>query len=248
MSAETAARTMGIILAGGQGTRLRQVVADRPKVLAPVLARPFIFFLLDQLAEAGLKTVVISTGYMAEMVEGAIGPEYRGMAVSFSQETTPLGTGGGLALAARQAVRLTAVDNPLVLAMNGDSYMDADFGQYLDWFHRRERRASLLLARVPDASRFGRVSLGPDEAVTSFVEKGQEAGPGLINAGAYLVPAALLAALPTDRMCSIEREFFPGLIGQGLYGLSHPGEFIDIGTPESYARAEAFLSGRCRAS
>ncbi len=234
------ARTTGIILAGGQGTRLRQVLSDRPKVLAPVLKRPFIFFLLDQLAAAGLKNVVVSTGYMAEMVEEAIGPEYRGMAVRFSRELFPLGTGGGLALAARLA------DTPLVLAMNGDSYMDANFGQYLDWFHQRERRASLLLARVEDASRFGRVSLGPDEAVESFVEKGQEAGPGLINAGVYLLSAADLAALPTDRPCSIEREFFPGLIGQGLYGLSHPGEFIDIGTPESYARAEAFLSGRGR--
>lgn len=232
------ATVTGVILAGGQGTRLRSVVSDRPKVLAPVLGRPFILFLLDQLAEAGLTKAVISTGYLASMVAEAIGPRYRGLAVSFCPEETPLGTGGGLALAARQA------RTPLILALNGDSYMDADFAQYLAWFGEKKPRASLLLAQAPDASRFGRVAVDADGCVTSFVEKGQDAGPGLINAGAYLLPTDLLAALPADRMLSIEREVFPTLIGQGLCGYEHPGEFIDIGTPESYARAEAFLSAR----
>jgi D-glycero-alpha-D-manno-heptose 1-phosphate guanylyltransferase len=230
----------GVILAGGQGTRLRQVVSDRPKVLAPVLGRPFILFLLDQLAEAGLRQVVVSTGYLAAMVEEAIGPTYRGMAVSFSREDAPLGTGGGLALAARR------VRTPHILALNGDSYMDAHFGPYLAWFGMNRPLAALLLARVPDASRFGRVELAPDGSVKSFVEKGGDSGPGLINAGAYLLPTDLLAVLPADRMLSVEREVFPTLIGQGLWGYAHPGEFIDIGTPESYARAEAFLSARGR--
>lgn len=228
----------GLILAGGQGTRLRTVVSDRPKVLAQVLGRPFILFLLDQLAEAGLRQAVISTGYMADMVERTVGARYRCMEIVFSREETPLGTGGAMGLAA------SLVRTPLVLAMNGDSYMDADFSEYLGWFGTREREASLLLARVPDASRFGQVALDREERVTSFVEKGAADGPGLINAGAYILRAGHLEAMPRDRMYSIEREFFPGLIGQGLYGYAHPGEFLDIGTPESYARAEAFLQHR----
>lgn len=224
-----------VILAGGKGTRLRSVVADRPKVLAQVCGKPFLEHLLDQLHAAGFRHVTISTGYMAEMVEETIGTSYRDMDIAYSREETPLGTGGGVRLAMQ---RFPA---PLTLVMNGDSVCNADLRDYVAWFQRHDAPASLLLTRVENTGRYGRVETDGESAVTSFVEKGDSQGPGYINAGLYLLrPEAFPADVETS--FSIEQDVFPRLVKNGLIGYSTEAEFIDIGTPESYARAEAFFS------
>src|SRR5690349_5423159 len=116
-----------IILAGGKGTRLREVVADRPKVLAPVAGRPFIAYLLDQLERADVRHVVLSTGYMAEQFADLIGYKHNGVTIEYAQEESPLGTGGAIKYAAEKA------DSPHILVMNGDSYFDADLVGYKAW-------------------------------------------------------------------------------------------------------------------
>lgn len=225
------------ILAGGFGTRLRQVVSDRPKVLAQVLGRPFVFHILDRLARAGLKRAVFCTGYMAEMLERVVGPSYRGMELFYSAEEAPLGTAG--------ALRLAQERHPaqLVLALNGDSILDAELGPYLEWFNARDFQASLLLARVEDKSRYGSVTLSDDGHVLGFAEKGQ-GGPGLINAGIYLLRSEALAHLEPGKPASIEVDVFPELAAGGsLGGFSAEGRFLDIGLPETYAQAGRFLAG-----
>ncbi|MBE9531412.1 MAG: nucleotidyltransferase family protein [Proteobacteria bacterium] len=236
---ESYANITAVILAGGKGTRLRSAVSDRPKVMAHVLGRPFISYLLDQLSKAGLARVVLSTGYKAEMVSEELGESYGKMTLSYSVEDTPLGTGGGLRCA------LDLLESDFILVLNGDSFSAFDLGEFLKWFSLDGRDAAIALAKVPDVSRYGGVELNNDGAITSFVEKGAETtGAGLINAGVYLLKRSLIAEIKDGVPFSLERELFPSLINDGerLWGFPFEGEFIDIGTPESYANAESFFS------
>jgi D-glycero-alpha-D-manno-heptose 1-phosphate guanylyltransferase len=220
------------ILGGGQGTRLRSVVSDRQKIVASVAGRPFVMRLLDQLADAGLRRVVICTGYKSEQVTELAGRDYRGMSLQYSPEQTPLGTAGAL----RHALPLFESDP--VLALNGDSFCETDLAAF--WREHRERSApgTMVIREVNDTRQSGRVSFNAAGAVLRFVEKDSSAGPGWINAGIYLLGRALLESIPADRPVSLERETFPAWIGRGLGVFPTAGKFLDIGTPESYAAAQ----------
>ena len=223
------------ILAGGLGTRLRSVVSDAPKVMATVRERPFIYHLLDQLADSGVRNVVLGTGYMAEHVEEVLGESYRGMRLRFSREQEPLGTGGALRLA------LPKLDGDPVLVLNGDSFCGAD----LEAMHRSHLAAAapgtMLLVHVDDARRFGGVRTDADDRIVRFDEKDPEAGAAWINAGIYLLSRELVAGIPTGRAVSLERECFPAWLAGGLHGHRTDAPLIDIGTPESYAAADSFF-------
>jgi len=231
------ANVSAMILAGGLGTRLKSVVADRPKVLAPVAGRPFLAWLLDQLAVAGLRHAVICAGYLADQLERAFGHAHGALALSWSREARLLGTGGALRLAAPLVRSSTA------LVLNGDSYCAADLGAFHAWHRARGGVGSLLLVQVADTSRYGRVEIDRQGRVTSFVEKGAAGGPGLINAGVYLLETLLLEEIDEGRAVSLERDLLPAWIPRGLVGHACQAPFLDIGTPESYAQAEAFMHG-----
>ncbi len=224
-----------IILAGGKGTRLQSVVSDRPKVLAEINGKPFLAYLLAQVVRHGFTQVIISTGYMAEQVEAALGHEFQGLRLAYSREDSPLGTGGGVRLAMQRKPA------PLYMVLNGDSYCNSNLTQYVAWFRQRKHMASLLLARVDNTERYGRVETDSLGNVTSFVEKGCACSPGDINAGQYLLTPQSLHD-PLGPAFSIEQEVFPLLLHKGLLGYSTKAEFIDIGTPESYASAASFFS------
>ncbi|MFC1633242.1 nucleotidyltransferase family protein [Planctomycetota bacterium] len=226
-----------VILAGGFGTRLQSVVSDKPKVLAEVSGRPFLTYLLDQIASAGIRQVVICVGYMAEKIRDCLGETYGPLSISYSYEDEPLGTGGALRLA------LPHVSSDTVLVMNGDSYIDVHLSAYASWFFPKNGRAALLLTRVPDAARYGRVILNENEGIVAFKEKQEDSGTGWINAGVYLIKRSLIASIPMGMPYSLEREFFPSLAGKDLFGCRTEGRFIDIGTPESYAETKTFFCG-----
>lgn len=224
------------ILAGGLGTRLRAAVADRQKVVASVAGRPFLMRLLDQLADAGLRRMVICTGYKAEQVAEMAGKEYRGMRLRCSPEREPLGTAGAL----RNALPLLESDQVLVL--NGDSFCETDLAAFWRAHHERNAAGSIVVREIADTRQSGRVSFDVNGAVTSFVEKGASTGPGWINAGIYLLGRALLEGIPAERSVSLEREVFPVWIGRGLHAFPTAGKFLDIGTPESYAAAQEMFT------
>jgi NDP-sugar pyrophosphorylase family protein len=226
----------GVILAGGEGTRLRAVVSDRPKVLAPVHGRPFLFYLVDQLAQAGVREVVLCTGYQAEMIEAELGERYKSLSLRYSREDEPLGTGGALRLA------LPHCSSDPILAMNGDSFMDADLAAFWSWFSEKGLDAALLLTEVGDTRRYGRVKVGEDGLILGFEEKNAASGPGWINAGIYILKKSVLSFIALGRPYSLEQDLFPRLAGKNLYGYPAAGRFIDIGTPESYRAAEKFFS------
>jgi len=230
------ANMTAVILAGGPGTRLREVVSDRPKVLAEVNGRPFLSYLLDRLVDVGIGQVVLCTGYMADQVRDTFEDSYRGMTLLYSREITPLGTGGALRLA------LPLIDSDQVLIMNGDSFCDADLELFASQHHLAAALASMVLVQVEDVTRYGVVIIDGSDTVVSFREKGSQSGKGMINAGIYLLARHVIESIPSGRPFSLERELFPGLISAGLSGFLHPSRFIDIGIPSDYHSAASFLN------
>jgi NDP-sugar pyrophosphorylase family protein len=224
-----------IILAGGVGSRLRSVVNDRPKCLATINGHPFLFYLLDQLALAGINDVILSTGHMAGQVEAAFGLKQGAMTIRYSRETSPLGTGG----AVKHALGLCRYEHLLVI--NGDSFLDFDWSDFFAWFDPATMRLGMVLAWIKDCRRYGQVSITPDGQVLRFREKSETAPSGWINAGIYLINKKVLVDFATPEAFSLERDFFPAQIGHGFHARGYLGRFIDIGTPESYAAAEKFF-------
>jgi len=224
-----------VVLAGGKGTRLQAVVRDRPKPLAPVAGRPFVAYLLDQLADAEIRRAVLSTGYLAEQFEEAIGRKYREMEIVYAQEHEPLGTGGAIRFAGKLA------DADQLLVMNGDSYCATNLSAYIDWHRAGNHDVSLLLVQVADASRYGTVDIARDGSVNAFLEKRPEPAAGFINAGVYLLRREMLDELPAGAS-SIERDAFPAWLARfTVKGWITDAEFIDIGIPTDYERSHEFM-------
>jgi NDP-sugar pyrophosphorylase family protein len=224
-----------IILAGGRGTRLSSVVSDRPKVLADVRGRPLLAYLLDSLEKKGFHRVILSIGYMAEMIIQTIDHRHGSLQIDYSVETEPLGTGGGLKLASIQA------KSENVLVLNGDSFCGFDAPDLFAFHSAQHANGTIAVIDVADAGRYGRVLLAPDGQILQFLEK-TAGGAGSINAGIYLLKTSLLASLPAGIPLSIERDLFPSLIGQSFYGFPVSGPFLDIGLPETYAQAADFFA------
>lgn len=220
-----------VILAGGLGTRLRSVVPDKPKVLADVGGRPFIEYLLDQLAQEGVQSVVLCTGYMGDQLQHRFGTAYKTMALCYSREPHPLGTGGALRLA------LPMLESDTVLVLNGDSYCGARLNELMIWHAERQSQATILLTETDDTRRYGRVQIDEEGRILQFLEKTDTQGPGWVNAGIYLMKRQMIQSIETERAVSIEREVFPDWIGKGLHGFRCDGRLWDIGVPDAYAEA-----------
>lgn len=225
-----------IILVGGAGSRLRSVVRDVPKPMALVKGRPFLDLLLEQLGGfPAVRRVILAAGYKAEMVRS----HYQGAKrfhfdIDLSIENEPLGTGGAII----KALRMTA--RPYVLVMNGDSYVEFDL-QFLARRHiENAASVTMVVVEVADTSRFGSVSIDVDtHKVTGFREKAPAAGPGWVNAGCYLMSRETFSGL-TKEVASFERDILPRYL-DSTYSVVSTGKFVDIGIPETYAKAEEFL-------
>ena len=226
------------VLCGGFGTRLRPVLADRPKSMALISGTPFLQLLIERLRCQGVGDVILGTGYMAQKIEGYFGCGNKfGSRIRYSRENEPLGTGGALKLAE------PLISDP-VLVLNGDSYVEWSLNPILELFRGKDADLVLVLHAVADVTRYGGVTLNKDGRVTEFIEKGTRAGPGLINAGVYLLRKQIVCDLPTGTAISLEREVFPRLLDRGVYGLVCTGLFIDIGIPDDFKRAQTLLASQ----
>jgi NDP-sugar pyrophosphorylase family protein len=230
------------VLCGGAGTRLRPVLADQPKSMAPISGTPFLQLLLDRLRCQGVDDVILGTGCMAEKIENYFGGGSKfGIRLRYSREHEPLGTGGALKLAE------SLIGDP-VLVLNGDSYVEWELVLMLELFTAKNAAAVVVLQAVADVARYGSVALDQEGRVTQFIEKGVRGGPGLINAGVYLVRKQIVRDLPAGTAISLEREVFPRLLDRGVYGLVCTGLFIDIGIPDDFKRAQTLLASRVSAA
>ncbi len=224
-----------IVLAGGKGTRLRSVVSDVPKPLAPVAGRPFIAWLLDRLAAQGIRHTILATGYLAEKVETAVGQRWNGMDITYSCEQTPLGTGGAIRLACGH---LRAASCHVV---NGDTYLEYSLSSLESAVSEMSTSIGVVLAPVEDVSRYGSVIVSKQRAV-GFSEKRQQ-GRGLINGGCYLLTESAIAALPETANFSFEQEVLvPAARKSDIAVMDNATRFIDIGVPEDYARAQLMFA------
>jgi D-glycero-alpha-D-manno-heptose 1-phosphate guanylyltransferase len=224
-----------LILAGGFGSRLRPIISDRPKVLADINGRFIITYLFDQIIRSGGKDIILCTGFESHQVEIALGNKYQSLNLSYSKESKSLGTAGAL----RNANGLVTSDTVVVL--NGDSYCDVAITDVWQWHHSKGALCTIVVVHMHDISRYGHVKYDHHNIVTAFEEKGVSLGEGWINAGIYIIDQQLITNIPDDAFISIEKDIFPSIIGDGLYAYPAQGSFIDIGTPESYAKAADFF-------
>jgi NDP-sugar pyrophosphorylase family protein len=234
-----------VILAGGLGTRLRAVVADRPKPMADAGGKPFLEHHVERLREQGFGEVVLCVGYLAGQIRDHFGDGRRwGVRIDYATENEPLGTAGALA----NAAGLLEGSGPFFL-INGDSWVDLDFRD-LSRRHREHRErdprtaGTIVTVPVEDAAAYGTLELAPDGRVLSFREKGF-AGPGRVNGGVYVLEPKVLGLIPRGGAVSIEKETFPLLLNrqERLYGYPAAGFFVDIGTPEGYRLFQRRLAG-----
>ena len=220
-----------LILAGGEGTRLRPLTSTIPKPVVPLVDRPFIAYMIGWLRRHGVDDVIIACGFMAAGVRAVLGDGSElGVRLRYVEEPRPLGTGGAL----KYAEELL---DERFLMLNGDVLTDIDLSAQLEQHERTGARATLALVPVEDPSAYGLVRLAEDRAVTEFLEKPEasELDTNLINAGAYVLGRDVLDVMPSaGTNVSIERDVFPQLVGRGLFGYPTSGYWLDIGTPERY--------------
>ncbi len=225
-----------IILAGGFGTRLSNISRDIPKPMAPVKGRPFIEYLLDHLFDNNIKHVILSTGYLSHKIEEHFGTSYRDMTISYHIEKEPLGTGGAIF----GAMSMATADNVAVL--NGDTLFRVELGQMEELHLSRRSDITIALRHTDDASRFGSVTLDDRLRIRLFAEKESGNTAALVNGGFYIFRRRLTDELDLPERFSAEEELFkPGTRLLDMFGFISEGYFIDIGTPEDYARAEREL-------
>jgi NDP-sugar pyrophosphorylase family protein len=225
--------TPAFLLVGGLGTRLQSVLPSTPKPLARVGNMPFLELLVLQLRSQGIRRIVMCTGHLASQIEEEFGDGHKwDVAINYSQELQPLGTAGAVKLAEGYLKRASDF-----LVMNGDSFLEVDLRQFIQFHREHGGLVSLAVRKVPDAARYGTVHMDANHRVVGFSEKTGAAVPGVINGGVYMFNRAVLDQLPQGP-ASFEKNVFPQVLEQGVYAQEQHGMFIDIGTPEDYARAQ----------
>jgi NDP-sugar pyrophosphorylase family protein len=222
-----------VVLVGGEGTRMRPLTETTPKPLIPVVDRPGLDHVLDHLARHGVHEVVLSSPYLERTFHPFIAARHGDPALTWITEDEPLGTGGAIVNA------LPALGDAPFFALNGDILTDLDLTAMLAFHRERDARVTIALHHVEDARAFGLVPTGADGRVEEFREKPEDAIPGDVNAGTYVLDPAVLRDWTADRSISIEREIFPAVIGasHAVYGFPGNCYWMDLGTPEKYLQA-----------
>ena len=231
-----------LVLAGGEGTRLRPLTLDVPKPVMPLAGRPFLTFMLGWLGRHGVDDVILSCGFLSEDVERVLGDEWEGMRLRYVHEDEALGTGGPLRLALDEGLLADRL-----FMLNGDVLTDFDLTAQLAQHERTGAQGTLALAAVEDTSSYGVVPTAADGRVEAFLEKQEGPAPtNRINAGCYVLERQVAERIEPGRAVSMEREVFPELAAEGvLYGYLASGYWIDIGTPERYLESTYdLLAGR----
>lgn len=222
-----------ILLAGGLGTRLRSVLQDTPKCMAPVKGLPFLEYVMDYLLKWDVQRFILAVGYKGDQIVNYFGENYKNTPVVYSIEDSPLGTGGGILQA------LTFCRSSIVLVLNGDTIFTIDIRQLIDQHHKSNAGMSIALRKVDDISRYGEVIIDPNNKVIAFAEKHNQQRAGLINGGVYLIDPVVYKSVAPSAVFSLENDLFPLLIqDQLLFGFPSDGYFLDIGIPSDYLKAQ----------
>lgn len=226
-----------IVLAGGLGTRLRSVVSDLPKAMAPIAGQPFLAYLLQFLESQGIARVVLAVGYRNESIRGSFGARYQGLELVYSVEEEPLGTGGALLRA------LPHIDGAYSFVLNGDTFLRLNYQAMAAKLERQpDTQLVVALRQVADASRYGAAVVARGR-IEGFTARGTR-GPGLINAGCYLVSRDIFERYPMPSKFSWEADFLEARAREILpMAFECDVPFIDIGIPEALQEAQTLIPG-----
>lgn len=225
-----------LILAGGLGTRLKSVTGDAPKCMTPVLKKPFLEWLIQQLKNLGIQDLVIATGYQGKVIQNHFGDGSEfGVKVKYAHEEKLLGTAGAIKNS------LSHISSDPFLVLNGDSYIDFSLKTFLEFHRQKNAQISIWLSPAPPENRFGSVTIDQDGQVLKFAEKDPKSQSQWVNSGVYLISKKIISDLPQNQVISLEKEVFPRYQKHGLFAYPGKQSFIDIGTPESYSRASSFF-------
>lgn len=227
-----------IILAGGLGTRLRGEISDLPKAMAPVNGRPFLEYLLNYINHAGFKRVILSTGFMSDVIEKHFRHQYKSLELVYSIEKEPLGTGGGIKMAVQK------VRSPYFIVLNGDTFFPIDIQGFFQKHIEQLVNLTIALKEVEDASRYGLVDCDEVGKITAFKEKSSLIHSGLINGGIYIIKKKYFNKFSFPDKFSFEKDFLQANVNSGdFYCQVFPDYFLDIGIPDDYKRAQIELNG-----
>jgi len=217
-----------IILAGGMGTRLKNVVNNVPKPMAPVQGKPFLAYVILALAAQGLREIILSVGYRKDTIQSHFGNGSKwGVSIVYSEEDTPLGTGGSV----REALKMADESHSLVL--NGDTFNQVDFREMEEHHLSGKRLATIGLIDSDDTDRYGFVKMDEASDILEFCEK-SDRHSGYINRGIYIMDRTVLDHMPASGSFSLENDLFPELVPHGMRGFISRGFFVDIGIPSTY--------------
>ena len=225
-----------VILCGGLGSRLRAVVADRPKPMAEIDDRPFLDILIDSFCEFGFKRFVLCAGYMSQVIRDYYSSRPGPREFVISTEHKPLGTAGAIKNAAKH------IRSDTFLVANGDSFCPTDLAALYDFHAARGALMSMVVLETQNTGDCGLVSLDASQKITGFEEKSQQSQSRHINAGIYLFQKEVLSLIPDNANFSLENDLFPKLIKQDCYAYVTQGNLLDIGTPERFATAIKHLA------
>jgi D-glycero-alpha-D-manno-heptose 1-phosphate guanylyltransferase len=228
-----------IILAGGFGTRLKDVIGDDiPKPMAPVNDKPFLEYLIAYLDKWGVSRVILATGYKHEVIEAHFGNSFLEMEIVYSVEEEPLGTGGAVKKA------MEYVNGQSVYVVNGDTYFDVNLWKIANFFQSKDADVCMTLRKMGETSRYGTVKIDLDNKISEFTEKGSHTGMGFINGGTYIIKTRSFLELDLPDKFSLEKDYFEKYYTQQrMYGARCFSFFLDIGIPEDYEEAKDAFEG-----
>jgi D-glycero-alpha-D-manno-heptose 1-phosphate guanylyltransferase len=224
-----------IILAGGLGTRLKEVIKDVPKPMAPVNGKPFLQYILDWLSSYPVKKIILSVGYKYEAIKDYFGDNYGNIPIEYAIENEPLGTGGGV----KKALKKTTEDN--VVIINGDTYFPININELLEFHIANRSSVTIALKRMGNFDRYGSISI-TGNVITKFEEK-RYCKSGLINGGIYMLNKEITNLIQNypDKF-SFEKDLLEKGLGTGfVQGIVFDESFIDIGIPEDYLKSQSIF-------
>lgn len=222
-----------VILAGGMGSRLKSIVNDRPKPMALINNKPFLYYLLSNLKKEGFKHIILAVGFKHKIISDFFGNSFKEMDITYAIEEKPLGTGGGIL----NALKYSREKQTFIL--NGDTYFPVPFDKMEKLAVEKESDLIIALRKLNDVSRFGTISIDSKNRVVNFIEKTNISESGLINGGIYLIKNASFSELPFPEKFSFEEDFIMADFQEKhFFGIPFNNYFLDIGVPESYKQAQ----------
>ena len=224
-----------IILCGGLGTRLREVVDDRPKPMVEIDGRPFLDVLVDYVARYGFTRFILCTGFKGDLIKRYYEKKRGRLIFVVSDEDQPLGTAGAIKNAE------SFIESNMFLVLNGDSLCEIDIGDFIKFHIGKGALISIAVTTMESPVEYGVIRLDEDQKIISFGEKIPANGNDLVNAGMYVFDKKILKEIPSGQKLSLEYDLFPGILDKGLYGYVTEKRLLDIGTPERLAMARDYL-------